>query len=104
MSARTVVDAFRAGDPLAGHILQEVTKALIAGGVTLVNAFNPERLILGGGIVEGLPELVGWVGEGVRCHALGAATEPLQVLASLLGNDAGAIGAAACAMRSTTGS
>ncbi len=39
---------------------------LAAAGVALVTAFNPEALVLGGGVIEALPELVyrrrGWPG------------------------------------------
>jgi glucokinase len=76
-----------------------VVQALIAGVVSLVNAFNPCRLILGGGVIEGLPELIGRVERGMRQQALAAASEPLQVLPARLHNDAGVVGAAALAMR-----
>jgi glucokinase len=82
------------------RIIGEVEKALIAGAVSLVNAFNPCRLILGGGVIEGLPELVGRIAQGVRRQALKAATELLQTMPSQLHNDAGVVGAAVLAMRS----
>jgi glucokinase len=100
VTAEKVGQAYRKGDPLATRVIDEAVAALIAGGASLVNAFNPCRLILGGGVIEGLPELVGRIGWGVRQQALKAATEPLQILLSGLHKDAGVIGAAALAMRS----
>jgi glucokinase len=79
-----------------------VAQALIAGAVSIVNAFNPSRLILGGGVIEGLPDLVDQIDQGVRKRALPAATKPLQILRAELGNDAGVVGAAALAIRTFT--
>jgi glucokinase len=99
ITAEIVTKAFRLGDPLAAGIVEETAQALIAGCVGLVNAFNPERLILGGGVVQGLPELTDWIGRGIRSRALKAATSGLQVLPSKLQGDAGVIGAAALSQR-----
>jgi glucokinase len=95
-----VAAAARAGDPLARLIVDEVARALIAGTVSLVNAFNPCRLILGGGVMQGLPELTGRIEAGIRRSALNAATEALEVLAARLKGDAGVVGAATLAIRS----
>jgi glucokinase len=100
VTAEMVAQAFQKRDPLALRVIDEATKALIAGAASLVNAFNPCRLILGGGVIEGLPELVGRIAQGVREQALKAAAEPLQIMLSELHNNAGVVGAAALAMRS----
>jgi glucokinase len=92
----------RKGDPLALKLIESATEALIAGAAGLINAFNPCRLILGGGVIEGLPELVERIDRGVRQRALAAASAPLQILPSQLGNQAVAIGAAIMAMRELT--
>lgn len=103
ITAKTVAEATRTGDPLAKEIFDEVTRALIAGAVSLVNALNPCRLILGGGVIEGFPELVERIAQGVRVHALPAAVKPLMVLPAKLRSDAGAIGAATLAMHAFKG-
>jgi glucokinase len=100
ITAKIVAQAAHAANPLALQLVDQVAQALVAGAVSLVNAFNPCRLILGGGVIEGLPELVERVDKGVRQSALTAACSPLQVLPAQLHNDAGVIGAAALAMRS----
>jgi len=99
ITAEIVSQAAKAGDTLALHLIDHVAQALIAGVVSLVHAFNPCRLILGGGVIEGLPELIGRVERGVRQQALAAASQPLQMLPARLHNDAGVVGAAALAMR-----
>ena len=100
VNAGVVAAAARAHDPLARLLVDEVARALIAGTVSLVNAFNPCRLILGGGVMQGLPELLNRIDTGIRRAALTAATEGLQVLPAKLRNDAGVVGAATLAIRS----
>lgn len=95
-----VTNAFRTGDPLARQLVDHAAEALSVGAVNLVNAFNPCRLILGGGVVNGLPELIERVREGIRHHALITAAESVSVVAAGLGDDAGVIGAAGLAMQS----
>ncbi len=104
ITAKTVAQGFFDGDTLAVEIIKEATDALAAGIAALVNALNPCRIILGGGLIEGMPELVSRIDEGVRRRALSAATARLTVCASKLGNDAGIIGAAAFAMKTFSGS
>jgi glucokinase len=100
VNARVVAAAAQAHDPLARLLVDEVARALIAGTVSLVNAFNPCRLILGGGVMQGLPELIGRVEAGIRRAALNTATEGLEVLPARLKGDAGVVGAATLAIQS----
>lgn len=99
ITAATVGQASHEGDPLARHLIKETGWYLAAGVVGIVNAFNPCLLILGGGIIEGMPELIKFVEREVRGHALSAAVQPLRVLKAALGGDAGVIGAAALARK-----
>jgi glucokinase len=97
ITASLLFQAAEAHDPLASDVFGSVVKALIAGGTSLVNAFNPCRLIFGGGVVDGAPELVPLIEKGVRQYGLPAATARLQVLPSLLRAEAGIVGGAALA-------
>jgi len=100
ISAKLVADAYQKGDALAQKLVDKAGEALVAGMVSLVNAFNPCRLILGGGVIDGLPELVERVRREVGEKALAAATGSLQVVSAQLDEDAGVIGAAAFALQS----
>lgn len=97
VTAETVSQAYRQGDPLARRLVEETGRYLGAGVVSVVNAFNPCRVVLGGGVIEGIPELVRMVEDFTRKSALEAAVEKLEIVKALLGNDAGVIGAAALA-------
>lgn len=97
ITAHTVSEASRAGDALAVQLVRETGELLGAGLVSLVNAFNPQRLILGGGIIDGFPELVPLADAFVRAHALPAALDGLALVTAELANNAPAIGAAVVA-------
>ena len=94
MTAKIVIEAYRQGDSLAGQVIERAQRALIAGCTSIVNAFNPERLILGGGIIDGLPEWVEIINQSVRKLALKAPTLPLEVIKAKLGKGVGVIGSA----------
>ena len=100
VNAKIVAEAANNGDELANQLLEEVVEALIAGCVAIINAFNPKRLILGGGIIEGRPDMVKKIEKGIVKNALAAAVSSLQVLPAFLKNDSGVIGAAAIAIDS----
>lgn len=99
ITAKIVAQACHGGDPLAVSLIDAAVEALGAGVAGLVNAVNPCMVILGGGIVEGIPEMVSRVESKVLSRALSAATSRLTFRAAELGNQAGIIGAAALAMK-----
>jgi glucokinase len=103
ITAATVTSAYREGDAGARALVEDVAAHLGAAATGFVNGLNPRRLILGGGVVEGLPELVEWVERIVRGAALPAATARLEVRRAALGSLAPAIGAAALARATATG-
>ncbi len=103
INAEIVEKAFRDNDSLAKDIIQRAARALSAGMVGIVNAFNPCRLILGGGVLEGLQEIIKIVENGIRENALVASTSKLEVIPAKLHNEAGVIGAAALVFQSFGG-
>jgi glucokinase len=99
ITAATVSQAYQGGDPLSGRLVEETGQYLAAGLVGIVNAFNPCLLVLGGGVIEGLPELIQIVEDVVRKRALRPSAEKLKIVKPGLGVRAGVIGAAALARR-----
>lgn len=95
ITAQVLVQAAKGGDRLAKDILSKAKEALAAGLVSIVHGFNPERIVLGGGVLEGMPELVQELEEKVKSRAMPAATKGLRLVKAELGGAAGAIGAAA---------
>jgi glucokinase len=97
ITARTVSQAYREGDALAKKLVEETGQYLAAGVVSIVNAFNPCLVILGGGVIEGMPELIRIVDTITRKNALKVAVENLKIVKAALGGKAGVVGAAALA-------
>ncbi len=94
IEARTVGEAAHALDPLALEIMRETAAYLASGVAGLVNAFNPARVLLGGGVVEGSPELLDVVAERVRTDCQPPAASAARVVRAALGHDAILVGAA----------
>ncbi|MDG6223059.1 MAG: ROK family protein [Candidatus Bathyarchaeota archaeon] len=99
ITAATVAQAYHEGDPLAELLVEQTGKYLAAGAVSVVNAFNPCCLVFGGGIIEGIPDLVEIVKKVLPSMALKSAVTNLKIEKSKLGNNAGAIGAAVLAQQ-----
>lgn len=99
ITASVVAAAAHRRDPLANALVDEIAAALGAAATGIVNGYNPEILILGGGVVEALPELVPMVQDRIAMWALPVASSHLRVMGSALGQHAGTIGAAAWARR-----
>jgi glucokinase len=99
-TAEVVAQAAHDGDPLAVRLMRETGEALGVGVASIANAFNPCMVILGGGVIEGMPELVGMAEAEARRRALEAALHPLEVVRAGLGGHAGTVGAAMWARRS----
>lgn len=104
ITAATISQAFNDGDPFARQLVEETGHYLAAGAVSIVNVFNPCLLILGGGVVEGLPVLIRMVRDHVRVKALQPSREKVQVVKATLGGEAGVVGAAALALKMVRGS
>jgi glucokinase len=97
LSAKDLFQMAHSGDFLAMSIVNEVAVDLVAGIAGLVNAFNPQLVILGGGVIKGYPEFIEAIREGVPKRALKSAVASLQIVETTLQANAGVIGAAAYA-------
>jgi glucokinase len=87
--------AAEAGDAVAGKVWAEAEQSLVTLGANLVSLLNPDRLVLGGGVLAGNPGLLATVAAGVRERAVSLSAEHVEVVRSQLGEDAVAMGAAA---------
>lgn len=94
IAAHTVSRAADRGDQLALRIIEETGEAIGAGAAAIVNGFNPSVIVLGGGVIEGIPRLFEIVDREMRRRALAAAAEHVRLTSPVLGGDAGAVGAA----------
>ncbi len=93
--AHVLVERARAGDEEAHTRLAEIGALLGAAIGSLVNLFDPEVVLIGGGFGEAAGELLLEPAQGVaRREAISPADETLRVLPAELGGEAGLVGAA----------
>ena len=95
ITARAVFEAYKLKASVAVKVIEEAKDVLIAGVAGLVNAFNPAKVILGGGIITGAPFLIDVIREGTPKRGLKTAVEYLEIVQAHLKGDAGVIGASA---------
>jgi glucokinase len=97
--AADVAEAAKAGDPIATAVWDETVEALACGLTSIVNLFEPELVVLGGGVVSGTGEqLLGPVRERVLAESMPPAAAGVQIVAAALGERVGVVGAAAIAL------
>ncbi|WP_455279413.1 ROK family protein [[Eubacterium] cellulosolvens] len=103
ITAETVSKAYHDGDKLSLNLVKETSRYIAAGVSSIVNAFNPCIIVFGGGVIEGIAELIQMIEEQTKKEALKPAIENLRFIKSSLGGKAGVVGAAALAQRQLTG-
>lgn len=101
--ARAVAGAAGAGDAVAREILADAGSALGAGLVAILNLYNPEVVVIGGGVARGIPELIDVAVEHAADRALPAPLARARFEAAALDVDAGVVGAAGWAARLSSG-
>lgn len=94
ISAATLSQAYHKGDPFSKIIVEETGRFLTDGVISIVNAFNPSLVIVGGGVIEGIPELLQIVKTHVNRLALRVAVKNLKIEKASLGRNSAVIGAA----------
>ncbi len=80
LAARHVFEAAAAGDPLAGAVVEQVCRALGAALGGLLNTFNPEAIVLAGGVARSLEAHLDAVLHWTRAYALEGAYRAAKVL------------------------
>ncbi len=93
-----VTELAHEGDPLAVEVLAEVGQRLGHGLVGLVNTFNPEMIVIGGGAVRGGDLLLEPARGVVAERALEPTREAVRIVPAHYGDEAGMMGAALMAL------
>ena len=102
LDARLVIDRARAGDAEAVEVFRVVGRYLGIGIASLVNIFNPELVVIGGGI-SAAGELLLEPARQEYARRVLPPSAGAQVVAARLGNDAGLLGAAALVLEGVGG-
>jgi len=98
ITGEAIAAARSSGDALAARLVEETGDVLGAALVGLVNALNPRRVILGGGVMDGFPDLLDRATAAVHARALPAARKRVEIVRAGLADDAPALGAADLAL------
>lgn len=96
-TAEVVFRGARQGDPRSVQLVDETFGFLASGAVSIVNAFNPDVMVLGGGILEHWPGIARRLQGEVRRRAQPPAAAAVRVRKGALGPSAPIVGAAAIA-------
>ena len=99
VTAKTIHAAAREGDALARELIAQTGYYVGVGFVNLVNIFNPELIIMGGGLSTMGEMLLGPAIEVVKERSFKAAHEVVRFALPGLGPDSGVLGAAALALQ-----
>jgi len=83
------------GDELAVGILREIGENVGVAFANLVNIFNPELIIVGGGVAETGDLILEFAEDVVKNRAIKPNSEIVKIVKAQLGNRAGFMGAAA---------
>jgi len=99
LSSEQIYQAARNGDTVALKVMKDMGRMLGIGIASLINIFNPQMIVLGGGVKEAWQLFINATQEEVMRRAFKVPAERTKIVPSLLGDDAGMVGAAAIAMQ-----
>ena len=99
ITAETVEIAARDGDSLALDVIAKAATYLGVGMVNLVNIFNPEMIIVGGGMAKMGDLLLAPARQVVQERAFQLPAQAVRIVPAQLGDDAGVLGAATFAFQ-----
>ena len=94
MDARQVAALEETGNLTAAEIMGRARRAFAEAVVSMVDIFNPQRIVVGGSIAGGQGDrLLGPARSAVRDHAYRRQAERVEIVPTALGDDVGLIGA-----------
>ena len=99
LTARAVVAAAVQGDVFANAVIARAVDGLAVGLANVVHLFNPDLVILGGGVSEGLSQLnlLPRIKQGIHDRLMSELHKVFELVPSVLGDNSGLLGAAAAA-------
>ena len=97
VDSKAVCDAAEKKDSLALSILEGAVSALAVGLTNVVHLFNPDMIVLGGGVTDGLVklDLLPEIDRQIRDRAMSELHKEFQLTSARLGDSVGLAGAAA---------
>jgi glucokinase len=97
-SARAMTAAARSRDPIALETFAVAGRALGVAIGSLLNALNPELVVIGGGVAGGLRYMRPTMASEVSAHSFGVIRREARIVRAALGPGGGVVGAAYAAL------
>ncbi len=97
-STIAIFDRYKSGESEAVSVIDDEIQIVSAGVANMLNIFNPQVIIIGGGVSEAGDWFVEAIAEKTLPLAMTAATANVRIVRARLGNKAGLLGAAAFAL------
>lgn len=94
ISGRTAFVAAKEGDEAANAVVKQYIEYVASGLVSIINIFQPEKLVIGGGISKEGDYLLNPIKEYCNKHEYNKYLEKTELSIATLYNDAGIVGAA----------
>lgn len=98
VTAEVVVEAARRGDKLACELMDKEGMLVGVGVANCIHSFNPELIVLGGGVTNAGDLLFKPVRATVEARIMRGYSGTFDIVPAALGNEVGALGAVAIAM------
>ncbi|MBI2939132.1 MAG: ROK family protein [Chloroflexi bacterium] len=103
VTAEVVVQAAAAGDALAGQIIRDAGTALGVGVANVMHLYDPQIIVIGGGVVNAGALLFDPMHAEIERRALAAFRERTRITTPALGDACGVLGAVALALALASG-
>jgi glucokinase len=90
-----IAKAINAGEKMVEGVVRQAAYYIGVASGNLINILSPEAVVIGGGLVEAMPELfMEEIKRGVADHAMPFLRKKVRILPAKLGDNAGVLGAA----------
>ncbi|MFL5732631.1 MAG: ROK family protein [Chloroflexia bacterium] len=92
--SKPLSEAVDSGDPLVVNTITQAGFYLGIGLASLINLWNPKRIVLGGGVIDRIDLLFTVAAKEARESALPVAAAGVEIVRAALGDNSGIVGAA----------
>ena len=96
---RQIFQLAEQGDSLAQDVIDRFVSYLAAGLANITNIFNPEMIIIGGGVSEAGKPFIEKIYRACQERAMPVSFKNVEIVGATLGNRAGILGAGAFALK-----
>ena len=105
ITGEDVFNAAERGDSVAIEVVNDAVAAIIVGMGNVLNLFNPDVVVLGGGVTQGLLQLdlLSRIEDGMRRRAMSSGHRKFRLVPATLGDSQGLVGAASLVWSKTQG-